>query len=61
MNLGDVLNNKWLDAKSLSSQYQKAAPFPHIILEDFINESLLSRVSSEFPVFIKLLKRIIKK
>lgn len=49
MKLSDVINEQWIDAKSLSSQYSKAAPFPHIVIDNYIKENLLQRVLAEFP------------
>jgi Rps23 Pro-64 3,4-dihydroxylase Tpa1-like proline 4-hydroxylase len=35
--------------RSLSSSYQSAEPFPHIVIDDFFNAELLRRVLAEFP------------
>jgi len=60
MKLNDVINEQWIDAKSLASLYSKAAPFPHIVMENFIKEDVLKRVSSEFPDLSKLKDSVIK-
>ena len=36
-------------AVKLRSQYQTADPFPNIVIDDFFNESYLSKVLEEFP------------
>lgn len=36
-------------AEELSKGYQKAQPFPHIILDHFFQEEILKKVLSEFP------------
>lgn len=41
MKLSDVINEQWLDAKSLSMQYSKAAPFPHIVMETLLKRMYL--------------------
>jgi len=60
MKLSDVINEQWMDAKSLSSQYSKAAPFPHIVMENFIKEDVLERVSTEFPDLSQLKDTVIQ-
>ena len=35
--------------KSLADRYQTAEPFPHIVIDDFIDDDLLKRVLREFP------------
>ena len=54
MKLSDVINEQWLDARSLSNQYFDAAPFPHIVLDNFIKEDVLEKVLTEFPDLSKL-------
>lgn len=49
MKLTDVLNENWADPKALTDSYKSAAPFPHIVMEDFLRADLLERVESEFP------------
>lgn len=49
MRLTDVINEKWLDAYKLASVYAVAKPFPHIVMEDFINPEILDKVLAEFP------------
>ena len=60
MKLSDVINEQWIDAKSLSSQYSEAAPFPHIVIDNFIKEDVLKRVSTEFPDLSKLKDPVIQ-
>lgn len=49
MNLGDVVNEQWLDAKALSHLYRSAEPFPHIEIQNFIKPEILKDVANEFP------------
>lgn len=35
--------------RSLASQYQNAEPFPHIVMDDFIDGDVLRQVLSDFP------------
>jgi hypothetical protein len=35
--------------RSLGAQYQDAEPFPHIVLDDFLDRDVLRRVLAEFP------------
>ncbi|MFT3967648.1 MAG: 2OG-Fe(II) oxygenase [Sphingobium sp.] len=35
--------------RSLAARYREAAPFPHIVMDDFLDADLLRRVVSEFP------------
>ena len=60
MKLSDVINEQWIDAKSLSFQYSQAAPFPHIVIENFIKEDVLQRVTNEFPDLSKLKDSVIQ-
>jgi len=34
---------------ALAARYQEAAPFPHIVLDDFLDADLLRRIVAEFP------------
>ena len=43
------VNPKWLDADDLARAYADAKPFPHIVMEHFINSEFLQRVAEEFP------------
>lgn len=36
-------------AERLAPTYQNAQPFPHIVIDDFVDEEALDRVVSEFP------------
>lgn len=47
--LEKILNPRWLDPSKLSNQYQSSNPFPHIVMNDFLDVDLLERVESEFP------------
>ena len=58
MKLSDVINEKYLNPKSLSDDYNIAIPFPHIILEDFIKEDILKKISDEFPDLSKLQNKV---
>ena len=35
--------------QSLADQYQHAEPFPHIVLDDFLDQAILKRVLADFP------------
>ena len=35
--------------RSLASQYQNAEPFPHIVLDDFLDSNVLKTVLADFP------------
>lgn len=35
--------------RSLSERYRSAVPFPHIVIDDFIDDDVLSKVIAEFP------------
>ena len=60
MNLSDVINENYHDAKSMSSQYRKAIPFPHIVLTNFIKEDILKKVLQEFPNLAKIEDNVIQ-
>lgn len=60
MKLSDVINEQWIDAKSLLHQYSGAKPFPHIVFNNFIKEDLLERVATEFPDLSKLEDTVIQ-
>lgn len=60
MELRDIINEQWLDARSLSTRYRVAFPFPHIVFDNFIKEDLLKQVSAEFPDLSKLKDNVIK-
>ena len=47
--LDQILNERWLDPNKLSNQYQEANPFPHIVMDDFLDKDLLELVEAEFP------------
>ena len=60
MKLEEVVNKEWLDTKSLSKGYLEASPFPHIVMKNFINADLISKVANEFPDLAKMKDNIIK-
>lgn len=35
--------------RSLSEQYRNASPFPHIVLDNFLEPSVLRKIAAEFP------------
>jgi Rps23 Pro-64 3,4-dihydroxylase Tpa1-like proline 4-hydroxylase len=47
------INRAYIDldstAQQLSTFYREATPFPHIVIDNFFNTELLSRVANEFP------------
>jgi Rps23 Pro-64 3,4-dihydroxylase Tpa1-like proline 4-hydroxylase len=47
--LEKILSPRWLDPDMISDQYRVANPFPHIVMEDFLDTDLLERVGREFP------------
>ena len=55
--LNEFLNPKYLDDTNyLLNKYKHNNPFPHIVLDNFINENILSEVANEFPSLDKALK-----
>lgn len=49
MNIRHFLNNEYLDTETIRKRYVGNAPFPHIVLDNFISEDLIKRVLKEFP------------
>jgi Rps23 Pro-64 3,4-dihydroxylase Tpa1-like proline 4-hydroxylase len=49
MQLSDIINKKWINAKSLSISYSSALPFSHIVMDNFIKPEILKLVVDEFP------------
>ena len=43
------IQGKYRDADSLKNIYKKNKPFPHIILDDFIENDFLNKILDEFP------------
>ena len=43
------VNEKYLDATSLKKKYKDNEPFPHIVLDNFVDKELLNNVLDEFP------------
>src|SRR4051812_36193170 len=35
--------------RSLASQYQNAEPFPHIVIDDFVDRDILKKIVDQFP------------
>lgn len=60
MELIDVINEKWIDPRIISSQYRNGDPFPNIVLEDFISHDVLKRVAEEFPDLAKSKNSVVK-
>ena len=59
MKLEDFINpNHLLNQEKYRSTYLNNNPFPHIVLEDFINSNLLERVLNEFPNIPSLKNKI---
>ena len=55
--LNEFLNPKYLeDTSYLCEKYKLNSPFPHIVLDNFINENILSDIVNEFPSLDKALK-----
>ena len=55
--LSEFLNPKYLnDTSHLCEKYKLNSPFAHIVLDNFINENVLSEVANEFPSLDKALK-----
>ena len=55
--LSEFLNPKYLnDTSHLCEKYKVNSPFAHIVLDNFINENVLSEVANEFPSLDKALK-----
>lgn len=49
MKLDEIIESTWLDAHSLRETYATAHPYPHIVMNNFINPGLLAKVESAFP------------
>lgn len=49
MKLDEMIESKWLDADSLRATYSTGHPYPHIVMNNFINPDLLSKVENAFP------------
>ena len=49
MKLEDVINERYLDSKSLNSSFAAALPFAHIVMENFLRTDLAKAVADEFP------------
>jgi hypothetical protein len=60
LKLDDVINSKWLDAEALKDSYASVEPFPHIVMDSFLHEDLLTKVCDEFPDLSKLNDTVVK-
>jgi Rps23 Pro-64 3,4-dihydroxylase Tpa1-like proline 4-hydroxylase len=49
MLLQAFVGERWLDPEGLKEQYTGAAPFPHIVMENFLRPEVLDKVAAEFP------------
>jgi len=49
MLINDFMNDKYTDPNKLREKYFSSKPFPHIVMENFINENILNSVLNEFP------------
>lgn len=47
--LSKYINAKYLDPSVLSKLYKSGNPFPHISLDDFFKEEILTEIAEEFP------------
>ena len=45
----EYINSKFLNTYLLREKYIKNSPFPHIVLDNFINATYLDKVEEEFP------------
>jgi Rps23 Pro-64 3,4-dihydroxylase Tpa1-like proline 4-hydroxylase len=52
MNVRDYINDKVLEQSGeLASRFQSAAPFRHVMIDDFLVPEFCSEISSQFPDF----------
>lgn len=50
LTLTEVINGKWLDtADALRDRYATAAPYPHIVLDNFLTEEVANFLREGFP------------
>jgi hypothetical protein len=47
--LDRFVREHWRDPLALADSYQSAAPFPHIVMENFLDERIVDAVACEFP------------
>ena len=55
----NFIESKFLDTNLLRKKYLENIPFPHLVLDNFINTNLLNKVEKEFPN-LQSLENIIK-
>jgi len=53
-----LINPKYSDPDKLNVTYTKNKPFPHIVLDDFIDDKLLKGVLDEFPDLSKVKSKV---
>lgn len=58
MRASDWLSPQHLDPKSLQTRYISAAPYPHIILDNFLKEDVIENIRLEFPDLSLLPRKI---
>ena len=60
--VSEIISNKYKDLDELSvkkkSDYAIAKPFPHILLDDFFDNSYLEEILNNFPDLSKKKKRM---
>ena len=52
--MSNPINPKYLDPEKLHESYTANKPFPHIVLDNFIDEKLLKGILDEFPDLSKV-------
>ena len=52
------INKKYLDVESIKNQYLYNQPYLHIVLDNFVEDSLVSKVLDEFPDSSQLKNKI---
>ena len=45
----DFVQTKWLKPEKLNKLYKNNEPYPHIVMNNFLNEDILNKVFNEFP------------
>ena len=46
-----LLNPRWHDTTALHSQYQQAQPFPHVVMDDFLDPGIMQVARAELQRF----------
>jgi hypothetical protein len=49
MKITDYINEEFISPDALKSRYYTNRPYPHIVMDNFINQAMLEEVSEEFP------------